>query len=52
MIAGSLKIVYDILMLTMFLGYRTQEERAEEQVNEAEEAEREKPTDDPRDVPT
>lgn len=28
-VAGSLKIGYDVLMLGMFLGYRTQEERAE-----------------------
>ena len=32
-VAGCLKIVYDILMLGMFLGYRTQEERADDDVN-------------------
>lgn len=31
-IAGALKIMYDILMLAMFFGYRTVEERAEENV--------------------
>jgi hypothetical protein len=43
-IAVDLKIVYDILMIAMFLGYRTQEERAEEQ-STRQEAEREEPTD-------
>jgi MFS family permease len=40
-IAGGLKIVYDILMLGMFLGYHTQEERAQEQANGTEERESE-----------
>ncbi|KAI1626727.1 major facilitator superfamily domain-containing protein [Exophiala viscosa] len=31
-IAGALKIVYDILMLVMFLGYQTVEERAQQHV--------------------
>jgi MFS family permease len=50
-VAGGLKLVYDILMLGMFLGYRTQEERAEEQVNVTVEAEQEHGTDDARDTP-
>lgn len=29
-VAGALKLAYDGLMVGMFLGYRTQEERAEE----------------------
>lgn len=29
-VAGALKLAYDVLMLAMFLGYRTQEERAEQ----------------------
>lgn len=40
-LAGCLKLVYDLLMLGLFLGYRTQEERAEEQVVTVEEQERE-----------
>jgi MFS family permease len=40
-IAGGLKIVYDILMLGIFLGHNTQEERALEQDNVTEERERE-----------
>lgn len=32
--AGSLKIAYDVLMLGMFLGYRTQEERAEQMIGD------------------
>ncbi len=48
-VAGCGKLVYDILMLGMFLGYRTQEERAEERVEETEEEEREEGTDETRD---
>jgi MFS family permease len=40
-IAGALKLTYDALMLGMFLGYRTQEERAEQRVQTVEEEERE-----------
>ena len=47
-VAGGLKIVYDILMLGMFLGYRTQEERAEEHVVVSE-AERDESSDETRD---
>jgi MFS family permease len=50
-ISGGLKIVYDILMLAMFLGYRTQEERAQEQDTEAEEAEREDSVDETGSTP-
>ncbi|KIX10212.1 uncharacterized protein Z518_01293 [Rhinocladiella mackenziei CBS 650.93] len=45
-VAGALKIVYDILMLAMFLGYRTVEERAEENIEAEIETEREEGTDD------
>jgi len=31
-VAGALKIVYDILMLIMFLGYQTVEERAQQSI--------------------
>ena len=48
-VAGCGKLVYDILMLGMFLGYRTQEERAEERVEATEEEEREEGTDETRD---
>lgn len=34
-IAGSLKLLYDMLILGMFLGYRTIEDRAEERNNDA-----------------
>lgn len=37
--AGALKLSYDVLMLALFLGYRTQEERAEESVRAVEEEE-------------
>ena len=40
-IAGAFKLTYDVLMLGMFLGYRTQEERAEQDVQIVEEEERE-----------
>ena len=51
-VAGCLKIAYDIMMLAMFLGYRTQEERAEQQVAEGDigEREREEGRDEDRDV--
>ena len=48
--AGSLKIAYDVLLLGMFLGYRTQEERAEAQVLEAQEEAREDGRDEVRDA--
>ncbi len=32
-VAGALKLAYDVLMLALFLGYRTQEERAEERLD-------------------
>ena len=32
-IAGGLKLIYDVLILGMFLGYRTAEERAEDSAN-------------------
>ena len=38
-VAGSLKLGYDVLMLGMFLGYKTQEERAEARVQQTEEEE-------------
>ena len=53
MIAGGLKLSYDVLMLGMFLGYRTQEERAEEQAETAAdlaELEREEGRDELRDA--
>ena len=34
-VAGALKLGYDLLMLGLFLGYRTQEERAEAAVRSA-----------------
>jgi predicted MFS family arabinose efflux permease len=40
-VAGALKLGYDVLMLGMFLGYRTQEERAEGRVGNVLEDERE-----------
>lgn len=40
-VAGALKLLYDAGMLVMFVGYRTQEERAEERVRDAQEEERE-----------
>lgn len=40
-VAGSGKLVYDVLMLGMFLGYRTQGERAEEQAATTNESEQE-----------
>jgi MFS family permease len=33
-LAGSLKLLYDVLILGMFLGYRTVEDRTEERVND------------------
>ena len=48
-VAGSLKIVYDILMLGMFVGYRTQEERADDRVNGGIEAQN--GTDETRNTP-
>jgi Major Facilitator Superfamily len=50
-VAGALKIAYDVLMLGMFLGYRTQEERAEERVQVVEEEEREQGRDEESNVP-
>jgi len=38
-LAGSLKVGYDVGMLAMFLGHRTREEMAEEEVAEEEERE-------------
>ena len=40
-IAGTLKLVYDVLILGMFLGYRTVEERAEDRVNAQRQADEE-----------
>lgn len=44
--AGALKLAYDVLMLGMFLGYRTQEERAEERVQRVREEERQEGMDE------
>lgn len=49
-IAGSLKILYDILLLGLFLGYRTAEEKAQKTVVEEEEREREQGSDQRRDA--
>ncbi len=49
-VAGALKIGYDVLMLGMFLGYRTQEERAEQRVESVQEEEREEGRDEDRNV--
>lgn len=47
-VAGALKLAYDFLMLALFLGYRTQEERAEGRVASVAREEREQGTDEDR----
>ena len=42
-VAGGLKLLYDVLILGMFLGYRTVEERAEERVNAQRASDEEEP---------
>lgn len=47
-VAGALKLAYDFLMLALFLGYRTQEERAEGGVASVLQEEREQGADEDR----
>ncbi len=49
-VAGALKLAYDVLMLALFLGYRTQEERAQERVGTVLEEEREEGIEEDRAV--
>lgn len=49
-VAGSLKLAYDGLLLGMFLSYKTVEEKAQATVSEEIEREREEGTDEQRDV--
>lgn len=49
-IAGCLKILYDILLLGLFLGYRTVEEKAQATVVEEQEREEEEGSDQRRDA--
>ncbi|KAF7513596.1 hypothetical protein GJ744_008890 [Endocarpon pusillum] len=50
-VAGALKLAYDVLMLALFWGYRTQEERAEGRVAGVLQEEREQGTDEDRMAP-
>ncbi|KAK5941708.1 hypothetical protein PMZ80_005658 [Knufia obscura] len=49
-VAGALKLLYDVLLLGMFLGYRTVEDKAQATVVEEAEREQEEGTDDRRDA--
>jgi len=49
-VAGCLKILYDVLLLGLFLGYRTVEDKAQATVEQEVEREREESTDEQRDV--
>ncbi|KAJ9654773.1 hypothetical protein H2198_006212 [Neophaeococcomyces mojaviensis] len=49
-VAGCLKILYDVLLLGLFLGYRTVEDKAEATVEQVVEQEQEEGTDEQRDV--
>lgn len=44
LLAGGLKLAYDFLMLAMFLGYRTVEERAEQALETSSDAEEDNTT--------